>query len=408
MDASKLLKLSKSAGNCVLVSEKEVTFGLDKSHFQNLNLGAALYLNSMLHQYYPSTSGVLLGYDNLEIKKAPSDLHPDLDILHVNIKGMFYTFSPTEGSELIGRILSKTDSSVTIAIMDFFNVICLSPNNVSKLEIGSSAKVKITSVTYVNARIKMMGELLKVIADKSTDLPQSPLKRKQDLECKTPKKIKTSNENGKGTDDESSQESDKEDVFLKTPSKPTVNSTSNASKAPKTPKEKLVLPDGYTFIEKKTEKKKWKEFFGPDGKKYRSIVEIYKSLGENGESVSTPPPNRSEKFTKKLDEEIEEVASNWNIDENGDLEKNKNKFYNNMGLKKLPKNDRHFKDKKSLGKNSTNDADDIVFDQDETSKTLNDTHNSSMDMSQTSDVENVTQNESKKKKKKKKKNKGNE
>ena len=53
MDSVKLLKLSKSAGNCVLVSEKEVTFGLDKSHFQNLNLGAALYLNSMLHQYFP-------------------------------------------------------------------------------------------------------------------------------------------------------------------------------------------------------------------------------------------------------------------------------------------------------------------------------------------------------------------
>ena len=83
---------------------------------------------------------------------------------------------------------------------------------------------------------------------KSDIPPQSPLKRKQDLECKTPKKIKTSNENGKGTDDESSPESDKEDVFLKTPSKPMTNSTSNASKAPKTPKEKLVLPEGFTFI----------------------------------------------------------------------------------------------------------------------------------------------------------------
>merc|ERR1711973_41706 len=125
--------------------------------------------------------------------------------------------------------------------------------------------------------------------------------------------------------------------------------------------------------------------------------------GENSESISTPP-TRSEKFAKKLEEEIEDVATNWNIDDNGELEKNKNKFYNNMGLKKLPKNDKHIKSKKSLGKNSI-DEDEVFFDQDETLLTPNGTQNSSMDISQTSDVENVTQNETKKKKKKKKKNK---
>merc|ERR1719378_198774 len=42
------------------------------------------------------------------------------------------------------------------------------------------------------------------------------------------------------------------------------------------------------------------------------------------------------------------------------LKKNKNKFYNNMGLKKLPKNDKHIKSKKSLGKNSI-DEDEVFF-----------------------------------------------
>ena len=283
--------------------------------------------------------------------------------------------------------------------MDFFNIICLSPKNINKLEIGSNAKVKVTSVTYVNSRLKMMGEFQKVISDKSFDSQQSPLKRKQEQDLKTPKKIKTSNENGK-ISDESSTESDVENDANKTPTKQTINITSNATK---TPKEKLSLPEGFTVIEKKTEKKKWKEYFGPDGKKYRSIVEIHKSLGENSESISTPP-TRSEKFAKKLEEEIEDVATNWNIDDNGELEKNKNKFYNNMGLKKLPKNDKHIKSKKSLGKNSI-DEDEVFFDQDETLLTPNGTQNSSMDISQTSDVENVTQNETKKKKKKKKKNK---
>ena len=92
--------------------------------------------------------------------------------------------------------------------------------------------------------------------------------------------------------------------------------------------------------------------------------------------------------------------TNWNIDENGDLEKNKNKFYNNIGLKKLPKNDKHHKDEKSLEK--------VVSNGNDFSVGLNDTsldaRNNSMDAdaSQASDNENGSHNEIKKKKKKKK------
>ena len=43
--------------------------------------------------------------------------------------------------------------------------------------------------------------------------------------------------------------------------------TSDAKKAePKTPREKFDLPEGFTVEEKKTEKKSWKEYRGPDGK----------------------------------------------------------------------------------------------------------------------------------------------
>ena len=43
--------------------------------------------------------------------------------------------------------------------------------------------------------------------------------------------------------------------------------TSAAKKpGPKTPREKIELPEGFTVVEKKTDKKCWKEYLGPDGK----------------------------------------------------------------------------------------------------------------------------------------------
>ena len=51
--------------------------------------------------------------------------------------------------------------------------------------------------------------------------------------------------------------------FTSVPSTP----TSAPNKAgPKTPREKFELPEGFTVEEKKTEKKSWKEYRGPDGK----------------------------------------------------------------------------------------------------------------------------------------------
>ena len=83
---------------------------------------------------------------------------------------------------------------------------------------------------------------------------------------KTPKRKK----------EESSDEKNK-----KVKSNETVPSTltSAAKKAgPKTPREKFELPEGFTVEEKKTEKKSWKEYRGPDGMKqqiFEIIISIY-------------------------------------------------------------------------------------------------------------------------------------
>ena len=52
MDSTKLKKLSKDQHTSVKKIVKEVTVAVEKCHFQNLQLGTALFLNSKLQQYF--------------------------------------------------------------------------------------------------------------------------------------------------------------------------------------------------------------------------------------------------------------------------------------------------------------------------------------------------------------------
>eukprot|EP00091_Calanus_sinicus_P017776 TRINITY_DN38558_c0_g1_i1.p1 TRINITY_DN38558_c0_g1~~TRINITY_DN38558_c0_g1_i1.p1 ORF type:complete len:141 (+),score=36.50 TRINITY_DN38558_c0_g1_i1:211-633(+) len=74
----------------------------------------------------------------------------------------------------------------------------------------------------------------------------------------------------------------------KTP-KPKDNShiAPHTPKTPKTPKDTFELPSNFKVIEHKTEKKSWKSYQGPDGKKYRSMAEVKKYLESTSNLVDT-------------------------------------------------------------------------------------------------------------------------
>ena len=52
---------------------------------------------------------------------------------------------------------------------------------------------------------------------------------------------------------------------------PTTPTSAAKKVGPKTPREKFELPEGFTVEEKKTEKKSWKEYRGPDGKNIKYL-----------------------------------------------------------------------------------------------------------------------------------------
>ena len=101
--------------------------------------------------------------------------------------------------------------------------------------------------------------------------------------------------------------------------------------SPKTPRENFELPEGFKVIEKKTEKKSWKIYQGPDGKNYRSMAEIKRRI------------DSSTFDEKKLADTIEFVSTDWNCSEKGDLGSDKEKFYS-ANFKDFPKTELYFAD----------------------------------------------------------------
>merc|ERR1712110_215659 len=102
--------------------------------------------------------------------------------------------------------------------------------------------------------------------------------------------------------------------------------------------EKKPVPEGFNVVEiTRPNGRKDKEFVGPDGKRYRSILEIYRKLNLDPESGSGKSSSQEKESVEEMKEQVEYVANSWNKGEDGELAKNKNKFYNSVGLKEICK-----------------------------------------------------------------------
>ena len=139
--------------------------------------------------------------------------------------------------------------------------------------------------------------------------------------------------------------------------KKTINFKGDMTEISTTPKRKggqelglSDLPEGFQIILKETEKNKWKEFLGPDGKKYRSRKDIQDRFVE-GVSASpvrarTGSPKKSVKkeVVKNVVESIEEVVQSWNVSEDGELCEDHPKYlvFSDRQLEEMEATNKHF------------------------------------------------------------------
>jgi len=405
LQLEKLIALCSSAHSGVTSVKKQVHLALEPSFLANINLGILKCLNSHLHEYYPEVSGILLGYDNIKLKKTTGSMYNDQPHIHIDIQATFYIFCPTPATCLLGTVNKISQGHVGVLVHDTFNASILKSADVpvkswagSKLVVGKVVKFKVVSVSYSMKRLVLLGELdslsmgvsdreamvgiIEQVSDFEGDsdhdsgienghkrkgtIGASGSKRKAEEEVeddverkrrrKAEKKARKQKErmerekqtleasnNVESSDEfqtESKLKKKKEkisedskfpsvlDVDLQPPKTPKPKDKSHAApKTPKTPKDTFELPSNFKVIEHKTEKKSWKSYQGPDGKKFRSMTEVKKYLESTSNLVDT----------------IEFVATEWNSTEHGDLASNV-KTFDLKDVKDFPKTDLYFVD----------------------------------------------------------------
>jgi len=414
LQLEKLIALCSSAHSGVTSVKKQVHLALEPSFLANINLGILKCLNSHLHEYYPEVSGILLGYDNIKLKKTTGSMYNDQPHIHIDIEATFYIFCPTPATCLLGIVNKISQGHVGVLVHDTFYASILKPADVpveswggSKLVVGKVVKFKVVSVSYSMNRLVLLGELdslsmvvgerevmvgiIEEVSDfegnsdhdsgvenekvkKHKELPiaatASGSKRKAKEEVddddgerkkrkKAEKKARKEKERLKREKQtlEASNIVDSSDEFqtdsklekkkvkisedfnhssvLETGLQPpkTLKDKSHlepkSPTTPKTPKDTFELPSNFEVIEHKTEKKSWKSYQGPDGKKFRSMAEVKKYL----------------ESTSNLLDTIEFVATEWNFNEHEDLATNV-KSFDLKDVKDLPKTDLYYVDLK--------------------------------------------------------------
>lgn len=329
-----------------LLKNQKLTLSLDKRYANSVDLGITKVLASKFMEFEPSLRGVLLNKEDCRNVEVISAVQEDVEYFLVSLEANCFVFSPAPGDHLTVKLQKVGPKYATAQVFENINLLIQKLPSDSNLKTGAKVVIKIVSLAYTKGVPDIIGELVsKQVngakqSDTSSVTPSKTPKRKTEESTEKKKKVK------KGDDNESMME-----TTIKTPKKAAMTEA-------KTPREKLELPAGFQVLEKKTEKKSWKEYQGPDGKRYRSLVEIHRILG--GISTAVPATSEADEANnleeKNIEEESENVMGYWKISEDGSLKKNKNKFYKAEMLKSFPKKSHfyHAENSKSAKKDAMN------------------------------------------------------
>lgn len=370
-DIEKLKEMCRSPFSGVSVIKKRIHLALEPSYLSDINYGVLKCLDRTLNEYYPELSGILLGYEDVKLKKSTGAVFNDQPHIHIDIKARFYVFRPSSTQQLIGVVNKKSKGHVGILVHDTFNATAINSGGNwagDSVTIGRPIRFKVVSVSYNSKRPIILGELdpTSMYVD---DKPLGIIEQVSDFEGdsdhdsgienghNSKKQSQTNTEKRKREDDsgvvqssskklkknakevKSQQGSENETEELVKgqlrQDNAKVMTTVKKTMVEKTvkDKDKFELPPDFEVIEKKTEKNSWKIYKGPDGKNYRSLAEIKKYLD-------------SKQFdSEKLDVTIDYVASQWNMNPEGGLSHDDSVLYQ-FDSRDFPKTNTFFVDAK--------------------------------------------------------------
>lgn len=291
-DVGILRSLSRSEFSGVrLLSGQEMTLSLDKSFTNSVNDGITEVISSKLMQFDPSLNGVLLERENITCFNPMSEVLEDLEIssFQVSVHSNFYVFAPRKGEFLDVAVMTVGRNHATAVALGTFKVLIQNiPRGSEKLEVGQALTVRIVSVAYKEGLPDIIGVC--------NDLTGLTSQKGIFVDVSTICKVEENDWRERSTEGDRMEledfEADEEELRVKKPRR------KKSMKIPKDRKAKdpewrvkksrrsisgrneFVLPTGFTVINKKSKMNTWKEYQGPDGVKYRSLVAIQRAQAQ--------------------------------------------------------------------------------------------------------------------------------
>jgi len=172
LQLDKLRELSGAEHTGVTSVKKQVHLALEPSFLANINSGIIKHLGKHLHEYYPQVSAILLGFENIKLKRTTGSLYSDQPYIHIDFQATFYIFCPTPGTFLLGTINQKSEGHVGCLVHDSFNAsILCSPEDSIKTWAGAKLthrqviKFRVVSASQGKDRLVMLGEFDKASMD---------------------------------------------------------------------------------------------------------------------------------------------------------------------------------------------------------------------------------------------------
>jgi len=317
------------------LKKQELTLCLEKKYVKSVDFGVTKVLASKYLEFEPSLNGVLLNKEDCKNVRVISEINDDVEYFHASLQVNCYVFCPVVGNHLNVKIEKVNEKYATALALESFKVhIPKLPANIH-LQPGQNVAIRIVSLAYSKGVPDLIGELVQ-----RTSEGKSP-KRKTDESSEKKKRVKKT---GKFNDNSKEQTHTAHTTPKKEIKKPDAN----------TPREKFDLPEDFTVILKNTDKKSWKEYQGPDGKRYRSLLEIQRTLAvtRNSPHTTSKAEEASNLDEKSIGLESLNVERDWRILEDGSIKRNKNKLYKSESLTRFPKKPSYyFDEEKTKSKN---------------------------------------------------------
>jgi len=165
MSPSALAEMTSDPRTGVVALYKSAQIVMEKDDFSNM-LGALIRkLKTNVNKYYPDAGGILMGYQDIKLKRSTCEVTVTTLVHPVHIRAQFYLFKPEDGAELTCEVTKIEAARITCVAHGVFEVEVLSPHGCwDTVHVGQTVVVKVEAVEQMAwQEPRIVASLLQVI-----------------------------------------------------------------------------------------------------------------------------------------------------------------------------------------------------------------------------------------------------